>query len=376
MSLRLLTAGDSHGPELVAVLDGMPAGIPLTGDDIDKDLLRRQGGHGRGARSTRVERDRVELVAGVAGGLTTGAPLGLRIPNLDFLNQPATRPPITAPRPGHADLAGSVKFGIFDLRMIRERASARETAARVAAGAAAKALLRALGVTVGSFVTGVGAIQALPDLAHLTPEELTEFAARAEEDPVRCWDQEASGRMVEAVDRARVERQTLGGTFVIHALGLPVGLGSYTQADLRLDSRLGAALLSIPAVKGVELGPAFDVCQRDGAAVQDAIVVAGSGLSRPTNFAGGLEGGMTNGMPLVARCAMKPLSSVRTPLESIDLESGAAVAPPYVRSDICAVPAAAVVGEAVAALVLASAALERFGGDRLDLIRASLAIPE
>ena len=376
MSLRLLTAGDSHGPELMAVLDGMPAGVPLTAEDIDRDLRRRQGGHGRGARSTRVERDRVGLVAGVARGLTTGAPLGLRIPNLDFLNQPATRAPITAPRPGHADLAGSVKFGISDLRLIRERASARETAARVAAGAAAKALLRALGVTVGSFVTGVGAIQALPDLAHLIPEQLAEFAARAEEDPVRCWDQAASVRMVEAVDRARLERQTLGGSFVVHALGLPVGLGSHTQADLRLDSRLGAGLLSIPAVKGDELGPAFEVCLRAGAAVQDAIVVAGSGLTRPTNFAGGLEGGMTNGMPLVARCAMKPLSSVRAPLESVDLESGAATAPPYVRSDICAVPAAAVVGEAVVALVLAEAAVERFGGDRLDLILASLAAPE
>ena len=376
MSLRLLTAGDSHGPELMAVLDGMPAGVPLTAEDIDRDLRRRQGGHGRGARSTRVERDRVGLVAGVARGLTTGAPLGLRIPNLDFLNQPATRAPITAPRPGHADLAGSVKFGISDLRLIRERASARETAARVAAGAAAKALLRALGVTVGSFVTGVGAIEALPDLAHLTPEQLAEFSARAEEDPVRCWDQASSVGMVEAVDRARLERQTLGGSFVVHALGLPVGLGSHTQADLRLDSRLGAGLLSIPAVKGVELGPAFEVCLRDGAAVQDAIVVAGSGLTRPTNFAGGLEGGMTNGMPLVARCAMKPLSSVRAPLESVDLESGAATAPPYVRSDICAVPAAAVVGEAVVALVLAEAALERFGGDRLDLILASLAVPE
>lgn len=372
MSLRLLTAGDSHGPELVAVLDGMPAGVPMTAADIDKDLRRRQGGHGRGARSTRVERDRAELVSGVVAGLTTGAPLGLRIPNLDFLNQPATRPPITAPRPGHADLAGSVKFGLSDLRVVRERASARETAARVAAGAAARALLRAVGVTVGSFVTGVGAVQALPDLAHLASDRLVEFSARAEEDPVRCWDEAASARMVEAVDRARVERQTLGGSFVVHAVGLPVGIGSHTQSDLRLDSRLGAALLSIPAVKGVELGPAFEVCQHNGAAVQDAIVVEGSGLSRPTNFAGGLEGGMTNGMPVVARCAMKPLSSVRTPLESVDLESGAAAAPPYVRSDICAVPAAAVVGEAVVALVLASAVLERFGGDRLDLIHASM----
>ncbi len=373
MSLRLLTAGDSHGPELVAVLEGMPAGVPLAAADIDQDLRRRQGGHGRGARSTRVERDRVELVAGVAGGLTTGAPLGLRIPNLDFLNQPAIHPPITAPRPGHADLAGSVKFGLSDLRVVRERASARETAVRVAAGAAARALLRSVGVTVGSFVTGVGSVLALPDLAHLVPQQLAALAARAEEDPVRCWDKAASARMVEAVDRARLERQTLGGSFVVHALGLPVGLGSHTQADLRLDSRVGAALLSIPAVKGVELGPAFEVCQRYGAAVQDAIVAEGPGLGRPTNFAGGLEGGMTNGMPLLARCAMKPLSSVRKLLESVDLESGAPAPPPYVRSDICAVPAAAVVGEAVVALVLASALLERFGGDRLDLIRASRA---
>ena len=373
MSLRLLTAGDSHGPELVAILDGLPAGVPLGAEEIDIDLRRRQGGHGRGARSTRVERDRVEIVAGTAEGVTTGAPLGLRIPNLDFKNQPAHRPPISAPRPGHADLAGAEKFGLSDLRVVRERASARETAARVAAGAAARALLRAVGVHVGSFVTGVGTVEALPDLARLDMAELAQLSARAEDDPVRCWDPTASAEMVRAIDTARVERQTLGGTFVVHALGLPVGLGSHTQADLRLDGRLGAALLSVPAVKGVELGPAFDVCRRNGAEVQDAIVAQEGMMTRPTNYAGGLEGGMTNGMPLVARCAMKPLSSVRVALASVDLESGEPAAPPYIRSDICAVPAAAVVGEAVMAIVLASALVDRFGGDRLDLILTSLA---
>lgn len=374
MSLRYLTAGDSHGPELVVVLDGMPAGVPVDPALVDRDLRRRQGGHGRGSRSTRVERDHAEIVSGLSAGLSTGAPVAIRVRNLDFANQPERRPAMTAPRPGHADLAGALKFGLGDLRVVRERASARETAARVAAGALGRALLAAVGARVGSFVSAIGPVDAGMELGSLGAGDLEALSALAEDDLVRCPDPSASALMVGAIDEARIGRQTLGGTFVVHATGLPVGLGSYTQADLRLDGRLGGALLSIPAVKGVEIGPAVEVARRPGSEVQDRILARGGSLARDSNFAGGLEGGVTNGQPVVARCAMKPLSSVRLPLESVDLESGASAAPPYVRSDICAVPAAAVVGEAVVALVLGSALLERFGGDRLDLIRAGMGL--
>lgn len=374
MTLRLLTGGESHGPELVAILDGMPAGVAVDPALVDRDLRRRQGGHGRGARSTRVERDHAELVSGLSGGLTTGAPLALRIRNLDFANQPSTRPPMTAPRPGHADLAGATKYGLQDLRLVRERASARETAARVGAAALARCLLSELGVEVGSFVSGIGAVEGPLDLAGLGAEELRRLSRTAEEDPVRSPEPRLSERMVAAIDQARGARETLGGTFVVHATGLPVGLGSFVQADLRLDGRLAGALLSIPAVKGVEFGPAFAVARQPGSAVQDRIVGGRRAPGRGSNFAGGLEGGMTDGQPVVARCAMKPLSSVRAPLESVDLATGEPAAPPYVRSDICAVPAAAVVGEAVVVLVLASALLERFGGDRLDLIRQGMRV--
>lgn len=370
MSLRLLTSGDSHGPELIAVLDGMPAGVRVEAERIDRQLARRQGGHGRGARSTKVEHDRVQLVSGVVAGLTTGAPVGIRIPNLDFANQPAHRPAMTTPRPGHADLAGAVKFGLDDLRLIRERASARETAARVAAGAVAAGLLEELGAELGSLVTAVGPIQLDVDLGRCSAAELRGLSAAAETSPVRCPDARVSDAMVEAIDRARVDRETLGGVFVVHCVGLPVGLGSHTQWDLRLDGQLAQALLSIPAVKGIEVGPAFEVAHSLGSSVQDEI--RDSEGARATNFAGGLEGGMTDGQPLVLRCAMKPLSSVRAPLGSVDLATGEPAAPPYVRSDVCAVPAAAVVGEAMVALVLAEAVLSRFGGDRIDHIRAGV----
>lgn len=369
MSLRLLTSGDSHGPELIAVLDGMPAGVRVDAQRIDRQLARRQGGYGRGARSTKVEHDRVELVSGVVAGRTTGAPVGIRIPNLDFANQPARRPAMTTPRPGHADLAGAVKFGLDDLRVIRERASARETAGRVAAGAVAASLLEEVGAELGSLVTAVGPVELEVDLARCSATDLRVLAAAAETSPVRCPDSQASDAMVEAIDRSRVNRETLGGVFVVHCTGLPVGLGSHTQWDLRLDGRLAQALLSIPAVKGVEVGPAFEIARSRGSSVQDEIRDPQG--ARSTNFAGGLEGGMTDGQPLVLRCAMKPLSSVRAPLGSVDLSTGEPAAPPYVRSDVCAVPAAAVVGEAMVAMVLAEAVLSRFGGDRLDHILAA-----
>jgi len=374
LSLRLLTAGESHGPELVLILEGMPAGVPVDPEAIDWQLRRRQGGHGRGARSTKVERDHAEVASGVAFGRTTGAPVAIRIENLDFANQPSSKPVLTTPRPGHADLAGATKFGLSDLRVVRERASARETAARVAGAALLRPLLAAFGIDLGSFVTAIGTVGMGADLASLTRSELRQLAERAESDPVRCPDPERARAMIAAIDAARLERQTLGGVFVVFATGVPVGLGSYTHWDLRIDGRLAGAICSIPAVKGVEVGPAFDVSKMPGANAQDSIVRSGTGLERASNFAGGIEGGVTNGEPVLLRAAMKPLSSVRARVTSIDLNTGAEADPAYIRSDVCAVPAAAVVGEAMMAWVLGSALLDRFGGDRLDAMLAAAAV--
>ncbi len=372
--LRFLTAGESHGLELIVVVEGMPAGVLLTEAVIDRDLARRQGGYGRGARSTRIERDHAQVVSGVAGGRTTGAPVAIRIANRDFANQPAHSTPLTAPRPGHADLAGSIKYGLDDLRTVRERASARETAARVAAGAVARQLLESFAIWVGSFVTGIGSLDAdigQPPIDERDGTALRALAARAEDDPVRCPDPRASEAMRAEVDRAKSEGETVGGVFWLVATGLPIGLGSYVQWDRKLDGRLVQAVCSIHAVKGVEIGRAFDLARLRGTQAQDGIVSNGAVLSRTTNHAGGLEGGVTNGQPLLIRTAMKPLSSVRVALASVDVVTGRSVAPPYVRSDVCAVPAAAVVGEAMVAWVLAEALTERFGSDRLDAMLAA-----
>jgi chorismate synthase len=372
MTLRFLTAGESHGPELAVVVEGFPAGVPVDGDAIDRDLRRRQGGYGRGARSTRIERDHGEVVSGVVAGRSTGAPVALRIVNRDFANQPAEPKPLTTPRPGHADLAGRIKYGLRDFRLVRERASARETAARVAAGAVAKGLLSAFGSRLGSFVLSVGHVDAdVPALDGLDAAALEGLAIAAEDDPMRCPDPSASEGMREAVDEARRDGETLGGTFCVFAVGVPAGLGSYTHWDRRLDGRLAQALASIPAVKGVEVGPAADVARRRGTAAQDPIEWRGGELARTSNRAGGMEAGVTNGEPVVLRASMKPLSSVRAPLPSVDFETGRPADPPHVRSDVTAVPAAAVVGEAMAAWVLAEALCERFGQDRLDAMLAS-----
>lgn len=374
MTLRFLTAGESHGPELVVVVEGLPAGVSVDPEAIDRDLHRRQGGYGRGTRSTRIERDHAELVAGVAAGRTTGAPVAMRIVNRDFANQPAEPKPMTTPRPGHADLAGAIKYGLNDLRLVRERASARETAARVAAGAVARGLLTAFGARVGSFVCEVGGVAAdLPTLDGLDASRLQALATAAEEDPMRCPDQEASAGMRDGVDEARAAGETLGGVFCVFADGVPGGLGSYAQWDRRLDGRLAQALCSIPAVKGIELGPAFAVARRRGTEAQDPILRDEEGLSRTTNRAGGIEAGVTNGAPVVLRAAMKPLSSVRSEMPSVDLATGEPASPPHVRSDVTAVPAAAVVGEAMVAWVLAEALCERFGQDRLDAMLAACA---
>ena len=369
--LRFLTAGESHGPELVVVIEGMPAGVTVRQAAIDGDLARRQQGYGRGARSTKIERDRAELVSGLAGGVTTGAPVAMRVVNRDFANQPAEPQPLVAPRPGHADLAGGLKYGLRDFRLVRERASARETAARVAAGAMAKELLAAFGVAVGSFVQSVGPEAIDVPLEALDEAALLDLCERADADPVRCPDPEASARMRREVDRAKEAGETLGGVFVVFAVGAPAGLGSHVHWDRRLDGRLAQAVCSIHAVKGAEIGRAFDLSRRSGTGSVDSITWDGSTVGRPTNHAGGLEGGMTNGRPVILRGAMKPLSSVRAEVTSVDFETGVTVDPPYVRSDVCAVPAAAVVGEAMVAWVLADAVVERFGGDRLDAMLAA-----
>ncbi len=370
--IRYLTAGESHGPELTVIADGMPAGIPVDPTAIDAELLRRQSGYGRGARSTKIERDHAEITSGLADGRTTGAPIALRIVNRDFANQPASRPPLTAPRPGHADLAGQRKYGHADLRIVRERASARETAARVAAGALAKQLLAPFGTRVRSFVTAIGEVE-IPTgpLGELTAARLDALADAAARNDVRAPDEDGAGRMREAIDRAKASLDTLGGVFIVFATGVPPGLGTYAQWDRRLDGRLAAALCSIHAVKGVEIGDAFGAARLRGTAAQDPILRDGATLARATNRAGGIEGGTTNGEPLILRAAMKPLSSVRASVETVDLATGQASDAPYVRSDVCAVSDATVVGEAMVAWVLAEALVERLGGDRLDVMLAA-----
>jgi chorismate synthase len=367
--LRFLTAGESHGPGLTAILEGMPAGLALDAGDIDGQLRRRQQGFGSGGRM-RIEEDRARLAGGVMAGRTTGGPIALHIENRDWANwRERDIKPMTIPRPGHADLAGALKYGYRDLRLALERASARETAARVAVGAVCRRLLAELGVTVGGYVIQIGAVRAA------LPDELPypERFARAEESDVRCPDPAAGEAMHAAIRQAMAGRDTLGGVFEVVALGVPPGLGSHVHWDRKLDARLLAALGSIPAVKGAEVGPAFENAGRRGTEVHDEILVEDGRLLRATNRAGGLEGGVTTGQPLVLRAAMKPISTTLTPLRSVDLAGGQPAGTRYERSDICAVPRAVVVGEAMVAFVLAGALLEKLGGDSLDEMRPRLA---
>jgi len=365
--LRFLTAGESHGPCLVAIVEGLPAGLPLSPEDIDRDLQRRQGGYGRSGRQ-RIEKDRVEILSGVAQGKTIGSPLALCIRNRDWENwRDREEPPWTVPRPGHADLAGGIKYGLEDLRLVAERASARETAARVAVGAVARRLLGEFGITVGSYVTEIGGVVAeIPDLP------LEELWARAEGSDVRCPHEPSAERMRARIDQAREVGDSLGGVIVVGAVGLPVGLGSHVHWDRRLDGRLAGAVMSIPAIKGVETGPAFENARLPGTQVHDEMLPSDSSSPpiRPSNRAGGLEGGMTNGQPLVIRAAMKPIPTTLTPLRSVDLATGEPTTTRYTRSDVCAVPAAAVVAEAMVAWVLAQALLEKIGGDSLAEMQA------
>ncbi len=380
-----VTAGESHGRGLVTIVEGVPAGLPLDSEVIRIELARRQKGHGRGGRM-KIEKDAAEILAGVRLGETLGSPVALMIPNRDWENwrRPMSADPVPdatdeelrrvkLPRPGHADLVGLLKFARQDARDILERSSARETAARVAAGAVAKRLLSEFGIRLGSHVTSLGGAEARRLEAGDYPEDINEAADAS---PVRCLDREAEAEMVARIDAAKTAGDTVGGVFEVVVRGLPVGLGSHTAWHGRLDGRLAAALMSIQAMKGVEIGLGFEASRRRGSEVHDEIEAdsenrLGGGFRRRTNRAGGLEGGMTNGEPLAVRVAMKPLSTLMRPLKSVDLDTGEVAAAVRERSDVTAVPAAGVVGEAMVALVLADAMREKFGGDSLQEMRSN-----
>jgi chorismate synthase len=377
MSLRFTTAGESHGPGLVAIVEGLPAGLELDRDALDSDMARRQLGHGRGGRM-KIERDAVEIRSGVRHGRTLGSPIAVLVANRDYPNWEERMNPwpmnaeveqVHTPRPGHADLAGLLKFGHSDVRNVLERASARETAARVAAGGLAKAFLDALGVSVHSHVLQIGSVRA-PEPDQLGPED---FAA-VDDSPVRCLDADASAEMVEEIDRLRKANETLGGTFEVLAFGLVPGLGSHVSWEERLDARLAQAMVSIQAIKGVALGEAWEIAGRPGSQAHDEIFWSEArGWYRDTNRAGGLEGGMSNGEPLVVRAAMKPLSTLTQPLRSVDTETKQPAEALRERTDSTTVPAAAVVGESMVALALARCYREKLGGDHIDDVHAALA---
>jgi chorismate synthase len=361
MSLRFLTAGESHGPALVTILEGLPAGLDLPVEAINLDLARRQRGYGAGPRM-KIERDQVQILGGVMEGKTTGAPLAMLINNRDHDKWRGRQvDAFTTPRPGHADLTGTIKYGYDDLRPALERASARETAARVAAGAVCKHLLAQFEVLVAGYVISIGEMQA--DLGGIPWEERP---ARAEKSEVRCPDTNASEAMIARIRQVMQERDTLGGVIEVFALGLPPGLGSHVHWDRRLEARLGAALLSVQAIKGVEVGPAFENTLLPGTQVHDPIRLEGETLVRPGERAGGLEGGITTGGPLILRAAMKPIATTLNPQQTVDLASGEETPTQYERSDFCPVPRAVPILEAMVAFVLADALLEKLGGDSLE----------
>jgi chorismate synthase len=380
VSLRLITAGESHGPGLTCIVEGLPAGLELDPDAINADMARRQLGHGRGGRM-KIERDAAQVTSGVRHGRTLGGPIALLVANRDYANWEermnpwpveAAVPEVHLPRPGHADLAGVQKYGFTDVRNVLERASARETAARVAGGALAKAFLRAVGVEVVSHVTQIGSVRA-PEPDGLALEDFGQVDAS----PVRCLDVEASAAMVEEINVLRKRNESLGGVFEVRAFGLVPGLGSHVSWEERLDGRIGLAMLSIQAVKGCGIGDGFDLAGRPGSAAHDEIFYEDArGYYRETNRSGGVEGGMSTGEPLVVRCAMKPLPTLTKPLRSVDIATRQPAEALRERTDSCTVPAAGVVGEAMLAIVLASAYREKFGGDHVDDVRAALAAYE
>jgi chorismate synthase len=376
MALRLTTAGESHGPGLTCILEGLPAGLQLEREALDRDLSRRQLGHGRGGRM-KIERDKVEVTGGVRHGRTLGGPIALQVVNRDYANWEDRMNPwpveaeikeVHLPRPGHADLVGTQKYGLTDVRDILERASARETAARVAGGALAKAFLRALGVEVFSHVIRITGVTA-PIRDDLAPEDF----AHVDESPVRCLDAESGRAMVAEIDRLRKANESLGGVFEVRAFGLVPGLGSHVSWEERLDGRLGQAILSIQAIKAVSIGDGFEVAAVPGSEAHDEIFYDDArGYHRHTNRAGGVEGGMTTGDPLVVRGSMKPLPTLTKPLRSVDIATHEPAQALRERTDSCTVPAAGVVGEAMVAFVLADAYRRKFGGDHIDDVHAAL----
>lgn len=385
--LRFLTSGESHGKALTGIIEGIPANLSISSSEIDAELKRRQSGFGRGGRM-QIETDHAEILSGVRWGQTIGSPIALLIENKDYKNwfkgmaadesgQDAI-PSVTRPRPGHADLAGALKYNQHDIRNILERSSARETAARVALGAIAKRFLFEFGIKMGSYVTQIGSQPSAVNSQPLTDENLFELFGKAEKSPVRCHDEEAAGAMVKLIEKAIKEGNSLGGIFEVFATGVPAGLGSHIQWDKKLDGRLAQALMSIQAIKGVEVGLGFGMAESSGSEVMDEIFYKGARgkgqgargrFYRKTNNAGGIEGGMTNGMPVIIRAAMKPIPTLKKPLNSVDIITKEPFEAAYERSDICAVPAASVVGEAVTALVLADAFLEKFGGDSMEEVK-------
>ena len=378
--LRMTTAGESHGPGLTCIVEGLPAGLAIEREAIDRDLARRQLGHGRGGRM-KIERDQARVTGGIRHGRTLGGPIALQVENRDYANWEERMNPwpvdapvaeVHLPRPGHADLVGTQKYGLSDVRDILERASARETAARVAGGAVAKAFLRAFGVSVHSHVIQITGVSA-PRRDDLTPEDFE----RVDESPVRCLDPESGTAMVAEIDRLRKANESLGGVFEVRAFGLVPGLGSHVSWEERLDGRLGQALLSIQAIKAVAVGDGYEVAGLPGSQAHDEIFHDEErGYFRETNRAGGVEGGMTTGAPLVVRGSMKPLPTLTKPLRSVDISTHEPAEALRERTDSCTVPAAGVVGEAMVAFVLADAYRRKFGGDHIDDVRAAVAAYE
>jgi len=389
--LRVLTAGESHGPELIAIMEGLPSGVPLLAEQIQEDLQRRKLGYGRGSRM-KFEQDELTLSTGVRHGFTLGSPLAIRIGNTEWpkwTEVMSAAPveltemsrgrgaPLTRPRPGHADFVGMQKYGFDEARPILERASARETAARVALGAVARSFLSELGIRLVSHTLSIGPVRVPDDAPHPLPDDV----AALDEDPLRCFDKATSDLMVAEVDDARKAGDTLGGVVEVLAFGLPPGLGSHVQWDRRLDGKLAQALMSIQAMKGVEIGDGFETSRRRGSAAHDELFRTEDGVSRGSGRAGGTEGGMSTGTPLRVRAAMKPIATVPRALRTIDVATGEDAAAHHQRSDVCAVPASGVVAEAMVAVVLAEVVIEKFGGDSLAETRRNLegylaAIPE
>jgi chorismate synthase len=379
--LRYITSGESHGRAMAVIIEGVPSGLEISPSDIDSELMRRQGGYGRGGRM-RIESDTVQILSGIRLGRTIGSPITLLVENRDWANweevmavepQKGQPHPVTRPRPGHADLAGAMKYNTHDIRDVLERSSARETVSRVAAGAVAKRFLSEFDIRVVSYVTEIGGVGSrISNLVSQGSEKrIMGLFKKAERSRVRCPDKEAERAMIRRIDQARTDGDTLGGVFEVVVLGVPAGLGSYAQWDRRLNARLAHAVMGIQAIKGVEIGLGFEMAGRCGSEVMDEIYYRQrtGRFYRKTNNAGGIEGGMSNGMPIVVRAAMKPIPTLRNPLSSVDIVTKRSFRAVYERSDICAVPSASVIGEAVVALVIADAFLEKFGGDSMEEVR-------